>query len=178
MTGMRSGFFILGAAALLFALGWLVDSGTIPLPPGFVIYGAAAMVAAVLLSIPGAIKAGFGYLRARDEAAPEAPPSGGGIPLPCPRCARTTFRLQRVRLSEFTFLVLAMQFRHSYHTACPRCLRRAIEENLMDNLASANVLWFVVGIEGLVGLAKTFRAGHAPEILQQLQAAQRLSPGS
>jgi hypothetical protein len=174
---MKTGARILAAAALLFAGGWALEAAV---QPGTNL-AVAAMVAraiAVVLFVPGMIKLAFGHLKERDATRAEVPPASAGSSraLACPRCGSMTFNLKRVRLTDVTFFVLGASIRPAQYTGCPPCTRGEIEEHLLRNLLSANLLWIAPAVQGSVALAQSFTSGHSRDI--RLIAEQRLSEAS
>jgi hypothetical protein len=131
-------------------------------------------VIGIVLVIPGTIRLVFGYWRSRDATRRELVPvnAAGSVPFVCPGCGRSTFNLKQVVLTDLTFLVLVASFRHARYTGCPGCVRAAIEEYLLRNLLSANVLWIGPALRGAVGVIQSFRPGHSREIrrMAELQA--------
>jgi hypothetical protein len=167
---MKAGALFLGAAAGLFLGAWVLEA---VVRPGIGSHAVAmtAELIGVILMIPGTIKLAFGYWRARDAAAAEMAPasSPGALAVACPRCGRATFGLKQVRLSDLTYLILGARIQHARYTSCPSCTRAIVEEHLLRNLVSANLLWIAPAAQGLVALAQSFMPGHSRAVRQALE---------
>jgi hypothetical protein len=167
---MKTGALFLGAAAGLFLGAWVLEAVVGP-GIGSHAVAMAAQLIGVILMIPGAIKLAFGYWRARDAARTEVAPtsSPGALALACPCCRRATFGLKQVRLTDLTYLILGARIQHARYMSCPRCTRALVEEHLLRNLVSANLLWIAPAAQGLVALVQSFTPGHSRAVRQELQ---------
>jgi hypothetical protein len=165
---------LLALAAALIAASAFVQRAV----PAFSAAATAALAAkavGLFLLLPATIRLAFGYWKARDAARLESPPrtASAHVALPCPRCRRPTYHLKQALLPDLTFLVIAWSMRPVRYTGCPACTRAVVEEYLLRNLLSANVLWIAPAIRGAVALAESFAPGHSRDIARDLQAMAR-----
>jgi hypothetical protein len=59
------------------------------------------------------------------------------------------------------------------YTGCGPCIRARAEDNLLDHLARANVLWPAVAVKAAQAVVESFRPGHAPEIQRLMEQSRR-----
>jgi hypothetical protein len=171
---MRTGALILAAAAALIAGAWGLEMVH---APGVAVPAAAmtARLVGLILMVPGTIKLAFGYWRARDAAHPERMPApgAGALVLTCPSCRRPTSSLKQVELTDLTFLVLVWSMRRTRYTGCPACTRATVEDHLLRNLLSANVLWLAPALQGTTALIRSFVHGHSRAIHEAVAGQSR-----